>query len=517
MNKYISYILTIFLFLFVFEFNLSAQKINPNGFNTFKYPDGTVSSEGNMKNGKPVGYWKSYYPDGILKTEGNRKNEKLDSVWRFYDRKGNLTEIIDYKANIKSGYHKKYKFINDSDYVSNVLISKELYVDDQKNGKSYYYDNRGRLEKTIEFEKNYKNGFEKHFDTTGNLILIIKYSFNNITNSEKLNRKDKFGRKQGIWKTFYGNEKIKTYANFRNDTLNGYYREYNIYGVITKSEYYINGKKQILSEDEKPENKYIIKKDYFSDGKIKSKGIYVDEKPVGIHKSYNKKGEITASKTYSDKGIKIGEGIVDKKDKKQGEWKFLYPDGKIRSSGKFVNGKKEGKWVFFFKSGKIEQKGIYKNGKYSGIWIWYYENGNIRRTGKFIKGKEIGFFYELSEEGDTLSKGDYVYGLKSGEWKYSVNDLIQTGKYVTGKKEGIWKEYYSDDKLKFEGAYVEGYPDGKHKHYYFDGKLKLVAFYSVGNKVGKWKEYDKEGNLKTLTEYKANKKYKIDGQKIKNR
>ena len=69
-----------------------AQEINPNGYNKFTYPDGSVSSEGYMKNGKPVAYWKTYYPDGKLKTEGNRKNEKLDSVWRFYGIKGNLTK-----------------------------------------------------------------------------------------------------------------------------------------------------------------------------------------------------------------------------------------------------------------------------------------------------------------------------------------------------------------------------------------------------------------------------------------
>ncbi|MCF6367032.1 MAG: hypothetical protein L3J35_12625 [Bacteroidales bacterium] len=516
MNKHFLHIISIIILLISFQQELEAQKINPNGYNKFTYPDGTLSSEGNMKNGKPVGYWKSYYPSGKLKTEGNRKNEKLDSVWRFYDRQGHLTEVIDYKNNIKSGYYKKYKLINDSDYVNNVLISKELYINGEKNGKSYYYDDRARLSKTIEFEKNYKNGYEKHFDTTGNIILILKYSYNNIINSEKLNRKDKFGKKQGVWKTFYGNDKIKTYANYKDDILNGYYREYNPYGELIKSEYYIEGKLQILTEDEKPENKIKIVKELYPNGKIKNKGTFIKNKPVGIHKTFNEKGKVIASKTYSDDGKIIGEGIVDKKDKKQGEWKFLYDNGKIRSSGKFVNGKKEGKWLFYFPSGKTEQKGVYKNGKYSGIWIWYYENGNLRRTGKFKKGKEEGFFYELSEEGDTLSRGNYIYGMKSGEWKYSVNDFIETGKYVSGKKEGVWKQYYSDNKLKFEGNYIEGFPDGKHKHYYPDGKIKLIAEYAVGNKTGKWKKYDKEGNLETLTEYKANKKYKIDGQKIKN-
>jgi len=509
----ISFLLIVF---FAFSTILKAQKINPNGYNKFYYPSGTLSSEGYMKNGKPVGYWKSYYPDGTIKSEGNRKNEKLDSVWRFYDRAGHLTEIIDYKNNIKSGYHKKYTFVDDSIRQANVLISKELYVNGEKNGKSYFYDNNSRLRKTIQFDKNYKHGYEKQFDTLGNVNLIIKYSYNNITNSEKLNRKDKFGKKQGIWKTFYGNEKLKTYANYKDDKLNGYYREYNIYGELTKSEYYINDELTILKEDEDPKSKKQVKKEFFANGKIKKSGAFVENIPVGIHKIYNEDGVIINSILYTDKGVKRGEGIVNKNGKREGDWKFVYPNGKIKSKGKYVNGRKVGKWKYFFNSGKTEQKGDFKNGRPIGLWFWYYENGNIRRTGKFNKGKEEGFFYELTEEGDTLSQGNYIYGLKSGVWKYEVNNLIETGKYVSGKKEGLWQQTYSDGKLRFKGSFLEGYPDGKHKFYYPNGRLREVKVFSAGNKTGKWKKYDKEGNLETLTEYRANKKYKIDGQKIKN-
>ena len=44
----------------------------------YYYPDSQISSEGQMVNGKPVGYWKVYYPWGILKSEGSRKNYQLE-------------------------------------------------------------------------------------------------------------------------------------------------------------------------------------------------------------------------------------------------------------------------------------------------------------------------------------------------------------------------------------------------------------------------------------------------------
>ncbi len=516
MNYKLKYIILNLGFI-LFTVNSFSQKINPNGYNKFYYPDGTLSSEGTFKNGKPVGYWKSYYPDKILKSEGYRKNDKLDSIWRFFDRAGHLTEVIDYKNGIKSGYYKTYKFVNDSDYTGNVLISKELYVNGEKNGKSYYYTDRGKLEKTIEYEKNYKNGYEKHYDETGNIILILKYSYNNLLSSDRINRTDTKGRKQGIWKTFYGNDKLHIYANYLNDTLNGYYREYNPYGELIKEEYYINGKKQVLSKDEKEKTNLKLKKEYFADGKLKKIGAYIDEKPVGIHKIFNEKGNIINSESFSEKGIKLGEGRIDKEGKKQGDWKFLYSDGKIRSEGKFINGKKTGPWLFYYKSGNIEQKGAYKNGKPQGIWIWYYDNKNIRRKGKFDKGKETGKFYELTEESDTLSAGNYIYGLKSGKWKTVVNDYTETGSYVSGKKDGEWKAFDNEGNELFKGHFLENYPDGKHVYYYPNGIVKEIRYYSFGQKVKKWKKYTKEGDLDTVTEYKGGKIYKIDGQKIKDK
>ena len=67
-----------------------AQTLYAQEIKQFFYPDGSVSSEGTMVNGKPDGYWKSYYQDGTLKSVGKRTNFQLDSIWCFYDEHGNL-------------------------------------------------------------------------------------------------------------------------------------------------------------------------------------------------------------------------------------------------------------------------------------------------------------------------------------------------------------------------------------------------------------------------------------------
>ncbi len=81
-----------------------------DGYQVFKYPNGAVSGEGLIKNGKPEGYWKSYYVTGVKKSEGRYTSYKLDSIWLFYDQVGDTTDKISYLFGKKNGYY--YKFMN---------------------------------------------------------------------------------------------------------------------------------------------------------------------------------------------------------------------------------------------------------------------------------------------------------------------------------------------------------------------------------------------------------------------
>ena len=43
----------------------------------YRYADGTISSEGQLVNGVPEGYWISFYPEGTRKSEGNWRQGKI--------------------------------------------------------------------------------------------------------------------------------------------------------------------------------------------------------------------------------------------------------------------------------------------------------------------------------------------------------------------------------------------------------------------------------------------------------
>ncbi|MCG8700827.1 MAG: hypothetical protein MI922_22425, partial [Bacteroidales bacterium] len=90
----------------------------------------------------------------------------------------------------------------------------------------------------------------------------------------------------------------------------------------------------------------------------------------------------------------------------------------------------------------------------------------------------------------------------------------EKGKYTSGLMDGVWKHYYINGELRYEGSYIQGNPDGKHVHLYADGTLKEEQFYNSGLKVKHWKKYNENGELVITISYKANKEYRINGQKV---
>ena len=79
------------LLFFMMSFTVAygqQDKVNPNGYNTFHYPTGTISSEGYMKDGKPEGYWEWYRIDGTIKRSGYFVDGDPMGEWITYDNKG---------------------------------------------------------------------------------------------------------------------------------------------------------------------------------------------------------------------------------------------------------------------------------------------------------------------------------------------------------------------------------------------------------------------------------------------
>ncbi len=490
-----------------------ANEVNPNGYNKFYFPEGQISAEGTMRDGKPDGFWITYFPNGHIKSKGKRTDFKLDSVWIFYNENGAIKEKISYKNGKKTGIYESYKFIKNKS-PHNIMVAKELFLNDLKQGVSYYYYTNGKLHYKINYQDNRKHGKAFEYDTVGNIISEMRYRHDVIIAKNRINRYDNNGKRSGTWKIFHPNDKVKVLSFYKNGKLEGYVKKYNQKGKLISSNRYIEG--ELFVNDTEKDNKTTIKKEFYADGKIKSSGAFKNEKPVGKHNTYNKSGEIIATKKYSSTSWVIYEGLVNKNGKKQGEWTYFYKSGKTKSVGSYKNSRRVGKWEFFYENGKTEQTGQYnKRGKATGTWHWYYPNGEVLREEAFENGKLNGKFVEYDISKNEIVKGQYVAGVRTGLWKYNIGDEIQEGEYRNNRKTGLWRILFAENKsLKAEGKYIDGKENGRFRYYYENGKLKMEGEFSMGKRHKTWNFYNEDGTLRISISYKFDEEAKIDGVKI---
>lgn len=297
---------------------------------------------------------------------------------------------------------------------------------------------------------------------------------------------------------------------------------------------------------------------YFINGKLKTKGQYKNNLPVGLWQYYFESGNIKI-KGYQDGNLQSGdwkyfhengnvsqEGELDS-NKRTGIWRMYYENGKLKSTGKYLKDKPEGIWFLYhedgiykgkvlyknnqgfyqeyYPTGRLKAEGIIKDGMSDSLWTYYHENGNLKARGFEKNGTKEGFWNFYHDNGKLASEGSFVKGMTTGSWKYyHPNGVLSAEGYEeNSNKEGYWKLYYETGTFKAEGTFKEG--DGPYKEYYENGKLKITGFIKKGKNNGKWFYYYEEGTLEgdcnfiegdgEYTGYYPNGKIKMKG-KIEN-
>jgi len=505
-----SKILILLFFLPIFCFGQDTLLPVNRYFKQYVYQNGKLASEGFLLNEKPDGFWKSFYVTGIKKSEGTWKNYLLDSIWVFYDQYGDTIEKVSYLSGKKSGYHTKY-FTDD--LAKNMVLSKELYINGKKNGNMFYFFSDGRIQKIVPYLDDKKNGLAYEFDKDSMIITITRYRDNDEIYNEEINRYSNKNEKNGVWKTFYSEGKVREERTYLNGKLSGYLKQYDNQGYLTNTVRYEND--EIVLKDEDYNLDIEVKEEYDQKGNITFQGGYLKDIPVGIHRYFNLKGQVIKSETYDINGLLESEGIVYLDGSRHGKWIEYYPSKKIRSQGVYKNNQKDGLWTFYFDNGQTQQTGNYANGKLSGNWKWYHKNGILLLDENYSFGLQDGESIEYSEEGLVVDSGSYSQGYKEGEWITRVGDMILKGNYVMDQKDGLWQQFYNTGGLFFEGRYVQGNADGKHIYYYPSGKILEERFYSEGQKVKSWIKYKEDGDMLLVVQYKEGREFKINGEKLR--
>lgn len=469
----------------------------PDGaeFRQFFHANGQVSSEGYFVDGQPEGIWKNYDEQGRLISEGSRKNLQLHGKWIFYQN-GRVLREIHYLNGKKNGTS-VYRLPERTVY--------ENFVNDTLQGLRRTTDTSGVLLQSTFFENGLENGFDKRYNTYGDVVVFTFFKNGMVAFRHAVNRRDQAGRKQGEWKDFYGNGGLRWECTYRDDLKDGYYKEYDSSGNLLVLQKYVLG---ILQEDAPEIAQMEVHTEYYANGMPKFRVGYRNGKPEGLCQQYDSiTGKVVQGIFFKD-GMVTGSGPVDENGNLRDDWKEYYPDGRLRCTGHYYKGRKSGRWRYYYPDGRLEQEGEFRNDRYDGRWVWYFPNGKVRLEQEYIHGKPDGASVEYNDSAEVVAKGNFAEGLEEGRWEYLNGNELTEGHYSMGERNGLWRSYWTEKgkkkQLSFQGTYTNGVPDGQHRYFDENGVLREEGFYRMGNKTGTWIHYDKDGNPEMRVKYDQN-------------
>jgi len=488
--------------LFCCIFGYAQDSTVSDGYKIFYYPSGVKSSEGNLVNGQPDGWWKSYDENGNLVSEGNRKNLQLDSLWTFYNN-GKKILSQHYKAGKKEGEEIQYSPV---DYTVTQWKSDTIV------GTVRTYDYAGWPKKYVPYVNGKAHGLAKEFNADGLVIKVTKYYMGIMGRSERINRTDKNGLKQGNWKYFWDNGNLKLEASYLNNKKHGFFKYYDENGNFLYVEKYSY---DILDDDAKETKQLDKRVAYHTNGQPSIIATYYKDKPDGIRREFDTAGKVIKGYLFQDGWLRY-EGITDMNGLRQGLWKEYYQTGELRSKGKYKNSLPVGEWRFYFQDKSIEIIGDYdQKGRKVGEWIWFYPSGDSMMVAHYEDGDLDGEYVEYDEQGTPIVKGEYVAGLEEGSWIYRNGESVESGKYDGGKKTGLWTTTFNNDKPAFKIHYEDDIRNGKYTAFWENGNIRVTGKYEKGLQEGTWIQYNEEGVQYLTTLFKEGKELKWNNYTIK--
>ncbi|NOS93732.1 MAG: CHAT domain-containing protein [Cyclobacteriaceae bacterium] len=429
--------------------------VNPDvqdGEVTYYYENGRVKNNYMTVKGKQNGFYREYYPNGNLLAEGMVKNDSTTGKWTTYSKEGIKLTELEWKMSEVNGVvltfypsgkvqKKGYKIKNlaegwwDEYYESGQLKTHEYFKNGKYDGPAETYYENGQ----VESKGNYKNDLA---------VGEWAFYFDNGQLS-KTGHYDSAGNSTGIWKYFY-NTGIRNFIAERKDgKLNGAYE------------------------------------DYYESGKLKSKGVCVNDTWQGRYEMYFENGKLK----------KIGYYQLDSMD---GDWINYYEDGTTEYTGHYTNNKKNGEFKFYRADGTLELIENLKMGVLHGPAIDYYADGVLKERRVFQNGVIEGLQETFHPNGAKLCVGKRVHGIRTGDWFwYFENGRLDSREpYVDGKMSGIYERYYANGIKMTEGSALDDKENGWRKNYYADGRLKGEGTMKLSERHGHWVFYDSITNKK---------------------
>lgn len=203
---------------------------------------------------------------------------------------------------------------------------------------------------------------------------------------------------------------------------------------------------------------------HFSNGQMKYKGFFIDNKPTGNFTYYHENGKIKSILNYDEIGGATCElfwnnsnmaakGYYDENRERHKTWLLYYQDGVKSAIINYSHGKANGHVQMFYPgSGKMVLDCMYKNGKLDGAYKKMFENGLTIEEGTYANATRHGYWKFYFTTGSVEEEGMYVNGEREGDWiVYSKKPEGDTINYQNGKPDN-WEELMEEWKEKEKWA-----------------------------------------------------------------
>lgn len=454
------------------------------------YENGVKRSEGEWKNGKCVGVHKDYYENGIIsKIE---KYDKLNQVrfLRTYDKEGRLYEVKD--------IDKKGNGISEVTISDGTFVVKEIYKDFHRISEKRFYDS-GIMKEENQY------GYEK--SSNKNSWLQKKY--------------DKTGKLRTEHLHYTENDYYKVYGDSINEI---YHYEKNTGSSLYKTGYfeshYFNG--QIAEQGNyKKDSKDGVWKTFYNDGKLKFIGKFKSNNPQlkdSTHNYYYPNGQIEKIENYKIVPSKYTSVL---KSNHVGISKTFYKNGNLKETSDYGEqgdntNNLHGKYVSYYENGKLRLEGFYNNGNLTAPYKLYYENGNLKESATYLSlGSNDRLVKTYYENGILASEINYNFGGKDGKAiEYFENGKIKySGVYEKDTaKECSYYYQLSANKIAQKIVYTEYgksvtlfYPNGKKMAEittrYENPDYKDVSIFNTNGKKVSFNEFASLGKDLKMNDY----------------
>lgn len=181
------------------------------------------------------------------------------------------------------------------------------------------------------------------------------------------------------------------------------------------------------------------------------------------------------------------QNVTDSLGRKQGYWKKYVKDT-LKYEGQFVNDKPVGEFKYYYPDKKIKAITLYSDSGRNAQTVMYFNNGKKNGEGLYIDKKKEGLWVYYGMNELKISEENYKNGIKEGTWKYFYDDkkINRIENYINGILDGECMEFYADSILKMKCFYKNGKLDGKYQYFYISGKILYTGYYKTDYKDGEW-------------------------------